>query len=189
MSGRSFYCDEALKLIQECQRTKDSPNIPIYQEDLIRSILLESNHLVNQSTKYLNSKTLNFTCLDRNKRLVLAYQRHRLDRFRELLWNVGANSNSILPTQCQSSTSNFEAKFIKDYLDLVTHYKGCFLDIDLGSSMIPPKDIFIEIRVIHDCGEIMTDMGPIVLAAGTQHYLKRTDVDDLITMGDVIHLP
>ena len=48
--------------------------------------------------------------------------------------------------------------------------------------------MFIEIRVIQDCGQRMTEWGPIKLATGTQHYLKRSDVEDLIMSGKVQHV-
>jgi hypothetical protein len=34
----------------------------------------------------------------------------------------------------------------------------------------------------------MTEMGPVDLTPGTQHYLKRIDVEDLIQSGDVLCL-
>jgi GINS complex subunit 1 len=45
-------------------------------------------------------------------------------------------------------------EFIKEYQELVTTWKGLWLDIDVGASIIPPKDVFIEVRVHQDCGEV-----------------------------------
>lgn len=71
---------------------------------------------------------------------------------------------------------------------MVTDYKGAWLDIDLSASILPPKDCFVEIRVKIDCGERMTDHGPVTLSPGTQLYLKRVDVEDLILSGAVEHV-
>lgn len=38
----------------------------------------------------------------------------------------------------------------------------------------------IEVRVLKDCGEIVTDSGPVNLQQNTYHYLKRSDVEHLI---------
>jgi len=41
----------------------------------------------------------------------------------------------------------------------------------------PPKDLFVEIRVLSDCGEIVTSDGNIVLLEqNTTHLLRRADV-------------
>ena len=47
----------------------------------------------------------------------------------------------------------------------------------------PPKDLYIEVRVVVDCGEIMTDTGSVNLEAGTVHFLRRSDVEHLIRQG------
>jgi hypothetical protein len=49
----------------------------------------------------------------------------------------------------------------------------------------PPKSLHVEIRVLEDCGEIMTDRGPVRLARNTQHHLRRSDVAMLIKRGKV----
>jgi hypothetical protein len=46
--------------------------------------------------------------------------------------------------------------FIKEYQELVTSWKGVWLDIDVGASISePPRDLFVEIRVVRNCGEVI----------------------------------
>ena len=52
----------------------------------------------------------------------------------------------------------------------------------------PPKEMCIEVRVLQDCGEIMTDQGPVNLEKGTNHFLRRTDVEGLIRQGMLQHV-
>ena len=42
--------------------------------------------------------------------------------------------------------------------------------------MEPPKDLYVEIRVINDCGEIITQDGIVNLEKNTIHFLRKADV-------------
>jgi len=44
------------------------------------------------------------------------------------------------------------------------------------------------IRVLQDYGEILVENGMLKLDKGGTHYLKRTDVEDLIRQGIVEHI-
>ena len=71
---------------------------------------------------------------------------------------------------------------------LLTRYRQSFPSLDLGASEVPPKEPFIEVRVLVDCGEIITENGPINLAQHSQHYVRRTDVERLIEQGLLQHI-
>ena len=49
----------------------------------------------------------------------------------------------------------------------------------------PPKDLFIEVRVLKELGTIMTEAGAVALEKNTVHYLPRADVELLIRQGAV----
>ena len=59
------------------------------------------------------------------------------------------------------------------------------IDVDLTANLEPPKDLMIEIRVLVNCGEIITENGPVSLDGGSTHYLRRSDVEHLIRLGKV----
>lgn len=141
--------------MQESIRTRDSPNIPPYRDDLVRNALLELNHLKKQSKKLQTqeAQTLQAICVERTKRCILAYQRERMDRYRELLWVGGASTSSQIPKESQLTANIHEAQFIKDYQKLVTDWKGEWLDIDFTVTE-PPTDVFVEVRVLKDCNEV-----------------------------------
>lgn len=58
-----------------------------------------------------------------------------------------------------SSLSPEEEEYVRQYSDLLAAYKGQWTDIDLTGSLEPPKDLFIDVRVLKDAGEIQTEYG------------------------------
>ena len=46
----------------------------------------------------------------------------------------------------------------------------------------------MEVRVLEDCGKIQTESGVINLVKNSQHYLRRTDVERLVSQGYLKHL-
>ena len=58
-----------------------------------------------------------------------------------------------------SSLSPQEEDYVRHYSDLLAAYKGQWTDIDLTGSLEPPRDLFIDVRVLKDAGEIQTEYG------------------------------
>ncbi|RFU33122.1 hypothetical protein B7463_g3249, partial [Scytalidium lignicola] len=58
-----------------------------------------------------------------------------------------------------SSLSPEEEEYVRQYSDLLSAYKGQWTDIDLTGSLQPPRDLFIDVRVLKDAGEIQTEYG------------------------------
>lgn len=115
-------------------------------------------------------------CMRRNKRCLLAYHRVRSDKLDEMCWsgqdvleqepqsagrqNGGASMGS--DTRNQSSLSPEEEEYARNYSDMLAAYKGQWTDIDLTGSLEPPKDLFIDVRVLKDAGEIQTEYGWVI---------------------------
>lgn len=59
----------------------------------------------------------------------------------------------------QSSFSPEEEEYVRQYGDMLAAYKGQWTDIDLTGSLEPPRDLFIDVRVLKDAGEIQTEYG------------------------------
>lgn len=59
----------------------------------------------------------------------------------------------------QSSLSPEEEEYVRQYGDMLASYKGQWTDIDLTGSLEPPRDLFIDVRVLKDAGEIQTEYG------------------------------
>ena len=114
----------------------------------------------------------------RDKRCLLAYHRVRSDKLEEMCWNgqdvleqtrmhvhhrqstaSGMRSGSSTDAGAQSSLSPEEEEYVRQYSDMLSAYKGQWSDIDLTGSLEPPKDLFIDVRVLKDAGEIQTEYG------------------------------
>ncbi|KAL4861829.1 hypothetical protein BDV12DRAFT_203632 [Aspergillus spectabilis] len=141
-------------------------------------------------------------CIRRNKRCLLAYHRVRTEKLEELCWQ----GVDVLETQAssgageegrqnasgqgqgqgggnESSLSPEEEEYFRQYCDMLATYKGQWTDIDLTGSLEPPRDLFIDVRVLKDAGEIQTEYGVINLTKNSQLYVRHGDVERLIAQG------
>lgn len=121
-------------------------------------------------------------CMRRNKRCLLAYHRVRSDKIEDMCWNGsdlleqiqqgagkkseeegegggGSGTSAAVGGVNTSSLSPEEAEYARQYSDLLAAYKGQWTDIDLTGSLEPPRDLFIDVRVLKDAGEIQTEYG------------------------------
>lgn len=111
----------------------------------------------------------------RNKRCLLAYHRVRTGKLEAMCWS-GRDLDQELGMQGgpspplgrpgmgleggnRSSLSPEEDEYVRQYGDMLAAYKGRWTDIDLTGSLDPPKDLFIDVRVLKDAGEIQTEYG------------------------------
>lgn len=115
---------------------------------------------------------VNHLCMRRNKRCLLAYHKVRAEKLESYCWDgvdvleqSGAGEGGIAGGREQgkkgeeSSLSPEEEEYVRQYSDLLAAYKGQWTDIDLTGSLEPPKDLFIDVRVLKDAGEIQTEYG------------------------------
>lgn len=142
---------------------------------------------------------VNHLCMRRNKRCLLAYHRTRTDKLEEMCWSgvdvlerqhqqqankTGSEGSAAMGTDGNSSSlSPEEEEYVRQYSDLLAAYKGQWTDIDLTGSLEPPKDLFIDVRVLKDAGEIQTEYGAITLTKNSQFYVRQGDVERLIAQG------
>jgi GINS complex subunit 1 len=154
----------------------------------------------------------------RNKRCLLAYHRVRSDKLEEYCWEgvdvleqqggsgEGRGGMGSGGGKEESSLSPEEEEYVRQYSDLLAAYKGQWTDIDLTGSLEPPKDLFIDVRVLKDAGEIQTEYGyvhflpmgfyehnasvvglikcrSITLTKNSQFYVRQGDVERLIAQG------
>lgn len=142
-------------------------------------------------------------CLRRNKRCMLAYERLRASKIDEFLWlNIDPIVNSdtekndtkklgfgvttdynLTSKLAVENLSHAEQDYLKQYQDLILDFKSGFTDIDLSGNLEPPSNIFIDVRVLRDGGEIQTEYGVFNLIKDSQFYVRKSDVDRLIQQG------
>ena len=172
--------------MQHAKRAQNLSYLPPYQNELIRGITREIRDLNKEVAEALEQGTFNASTdpgtatailishlsMRRNKRCLLAYHRVRAEKLEEMCWsgqdvldqqmqgdmgdaqqNLGNSSGN------QNSLSPEEEEYFRQYNDMLAAYKGQWTDIDLTGSLVPPKDLFIDVRVLKDAGEIQTEYG------------------------------
>uniref|UniRef100_M4B5A2 DNA replication complex GINS protein PSF1 C-terminal domain-containing protein n=1 Tax=Hyaloperonospora arabidopsidis (strain Emoy2) TaxID=559515 RepID=M4B5A2_HYAAE len=99
-------------------------------------------------------------------------------KIQALRWETG----TIIPGPLAPNLCQREVQFFNQYDQLVTNYMTDF-ELDLSADLKPPKDLYVEVRVLRDCGEVMTESGLVNLDAHSHHFLRRVDVEQLIRQG------
>ena len=163
-----MYGDLALRLIRDSKRTLSLPTLPPPQQTLIRQILQEITFLDASCTRLLHSLPslssirddfpseacailIHHLCMRRNRRCLLAYERLRAERIAQTTWEGGGEVRGTLAPE--------EEEYAKGYGLLVAGLKGRWTDVELGGSLEPPRDLYVEVRVLKDAGEIQTEYG------------------------------
>jgi GINS complex subunit 1 len=136
----------------------------------------------------------------RDKRCLLAYHRVRAEKLEGMAWEGrdlldemtkdndktagdGGGDGATTSSSSSNALSPEEESLYTRYVDLVANYKGQWTDVDLTGALDPPRDLFIDVRVLKDAGEIQTEYGAINLTKNSQFYVRQGDVERLIQMG------
>jgi GINS complex subunit 1 len=217
------FCTKGREILLDLQR---SDFLPSYDEDAIRIIISEIEKLIekmryNESTNPNNKDANNdeqvkrdniksseyeimkkyFSCCSqRNIRYLESYLTYRLNKIKYIRWETG----TVLPERIGKNTlSEKENDFFAKYNVLLSDYNDD-IEMDLSLDLEPPKDLLIEARVLKDCGEVMTELGPIhlgnlqfllilfniyifyfIIEKGSTEFLRRSDIEQLIRQGIV----
>ena len=177
---------------------KRSEWLPPYNDDGCRRVIEEMGAMYDEIRATLESEAYDPENVDdgittglvvhhqsllRSKRCIIAYLSHRLEKVKQLRWETGA----MIPQAHQRVLSGKESDFFRAYDGMLTSYQTA-IGMDLTSDLTPPKELCVEVRVVEDCGEIMTDNGEVHLERGTTHFLRRADVEHLIRQGKLQQL-
>lgn len=129
--------------------------------------------------------------VDRNRRCLLAYLMHRLEKIEGLRWEVGL----MVPDEKLEKMHDSEKQYLHFYNAALDKYMKHYVanakePLDLTADAKAPEDMHVQIRV-HDegVGDIVTsESGVLQLRKGWVHTVKRTDVEYLIRAGKVEHV-
>ncbi|TIC18113.1 GINS complex, Psf1 component [Wallemia mellicola] len=202
------YTDIAHRLIQQSRRSHLTDSLYAYDDASVREITRECRYLnsqINDTVERLTNEadqslmesdkptlaqlTILNLCAQRNKRCLLGYHHHRLNKLRDLYWKSGAALAHLLNEHdnggIRDELSPTEVDFLRGYSSLITQYKSPFLDVvDITSgSLEPPKDLHISVRVVRDAGLIETQGGPVDFRVGQRFMVRRSDVERLLVQG------
>ena len=184
-----MFGEKGLELVKEAARTHN--NMVPFNEDIVRQTLEETKNLwdanraeVAESSTVGPSTILRHAAIERNKRCLLAYLNHRVDKLRTMRWQFGA----VLPEEIQMNLCEPEKEFFSKYNKALATYMRA-VGTDITADNVPPKSLYIEVRVKQDHGEIETADGEVVLLKkGTQHHLPRELCEQLVMQGVLEHV-
>ncbi|KAJ8515933.1 hypothetical protein ONZ45_g6702 [Pleurotus djamor] len=200
MSDSRQFGDLATQLVLESRRSTATDTLMKYNDSLVRSIIREQRDL-ERSALPLLQQTLEAdegdpppaglliiqTAINRNKRCLLAYHSHRVDRLRDMYWAVGGALPHLLTNpDIRSKLSPHEVDYLRQYHETVMEYRA-----DLGTSELdimagiekPIKDLNVLVKVVRDCGVIQTELGVIDFKKGQRFMVRRADIEHLIVQG------
>ncbi|CAM6106513.1 unnamed protein product [Calypogeia fissa] len=118
------------------------------------------------------------TSILRNKRCLMGYMYNRAQRIQQLRWQLGA----VLPEDIQEKLSQSEKEFFKRYSDILGSYMSK-INLDLIVDATPPKDPYIQVRVMDNIGEMLLDDQATTLLRNSIHFMKRTEAESLVSQG------
>ncbi|RKP20921.1 GINS complex, Psf1 component [Rozella allomycis CSF55] len=180
---------QASSLVKEIKRNKGAIYSP-YNELAVRQQLQEISAHYSSAQDIANTDTFSKhidiykSLIERGKQSLILYHEHRLQMLQSLFWQGG--SRAVNQVMQQSNTH--ESNFLQSYSNLMAKMISKYKFLDIRASLVPPKDLFIQIRVLKDCGNLLTTSGVITLEKDSQHFVRRTDVEHLISQGHVIHV-
>ncbi|KAJ8592560.1 GINS complex, Psf1 component [Rhizopogon salebrosus TDB-379] len=189
MTDTRQFGDLATQLIMESRRSTLTDTLLKYNDNLVRSIIREQRDLekMTETGQGVTPAMLIYqTTIVRNKRCLLAYHKHRLDRLRDMYWAAGGALPHILSNQdIRSKLSPHEVDFLRQYSTSVMDYRAGFSnELDITASIThPPKDLHVLVHVIRDCGVIQTELGTIDFQKGQRFMVRRADIEHLIVQG------
>lgn len=188
MAETRQYGDLATQLVLEARRSTANDLLLKYNGELVRSIIREQRELdkLADSPDVSPALLIFQTAILRNKRCLLAYHKHRLDRLRDMYWAVGGALPHLLSNpDIRSKLSPHEVDFLREYSASVMDYRAGFSnELDITASIThPPKDLHVLVRVVRDCGVIQTELGSIDFQKGQRFMVRRADIEHLIVQG------
>ncbi|CAD6259026.1 unnamed protein product [Miscanthus lutarioriparius] len=103
---------------------------------------------------------------------------NRAEVIQSFRWKVGP----VLPHDIQEKLHFLEKEYFKNHSAAMKSYIS-EMDIDLTVDMVPPKDPYIQVRVLEDIGEVSLGDHSVSLTKNSLHFLRRTDVEQFISQG------
>ncbi|KAH9970183.1 GINS complex Psf1 component, partial [Lactifluus volemus] len=193
------FGDLATQLAQESRRSTLTDTLFKYNDSLVRTVIREQRSLEDLINSAITAQADNATftgdapalllyqtAVLRNKRCLLAYHTHRLDRLKDMYWALGGALPALLAdNDLRSRLSPHEVDFLRKYNASIMEFRGEFsAELDIASSVThPPRDLHALVRVVRDCGVIQTELGTIDFQKGQRFMVRRADVEHLIVQG------
>lgn len=190
---------EPVSLVREVSRFPGY-NIEPYNDGQVRQVQAQLNRLfmeASQASKLQENNSLS-TELDSNgfkflliqneimrgKRCLMTYHKQRLEHLARLTKEL-----PTFPANVRGQLSKAENTFQLEYASSLGKMSMSYGNVvNINGPLNPPKELYITVRVVKDCGTVQTEFGPLYLNAHTFHYVRKADVEHLITQGFLLHV-
>lgn len=150
--------------------------------------------------------TVSVVALKRNHRALVVYHAQRTNVLRDQFWIKGGVLAAAFgaDTDTRRQMATVDEVFAKGYADLCLAFKTSWFEdadvrgargpqlmdvIDLlggGVDANPPKEVNVTVRVLRDVGDVETVSGArLSLTRGSQYFLPREDVENMVVQGYV----
>lgn len=123
-------------------------------------------------------------CLNLNtsylKKLLLLYQLERSEAIKQCRFNRSPEKMALM--------SRLEQNLLAELSDLYRSYSSDVLGVGFAfcrADRLPPKELYVHIQVIKDCGTLQTDQGGLRLDSNSSHFIRRSHIDGLLSQGFV----
>ncbi|CAI6342837.1 unnamed protein product [Macrosiphum euphorbiae] len=186
-----MYCDKVIELLKELERSRED-TIPPYNNDGINQVLSEMKTLDAEIIDFLRTQKDNLpldairlrrAAIERNKRCLLTYIWTRIQRLKEMRWEIGA----ILPSDVRQNLSQSEIEWFNNYCKTLVSYMktiGPDTGLNLTQDTKPPKSLYTEVRSLVDAGKLELESGEVlILRKNSQYMLSRSQAEPLIRQG------
>jgi GINS complex subunit 1 len=196
---------DPIGLVREVGRFSSSLNVEPYNDNHVRAGVGQINRLfaeaaiaskLHEATAYgldtfrstIDPDDFKFLLMQneimRIKRCLLTYHKARLDHLARM-----SKELPTFPANVRSQLSKSENVFQTEYAASLGKMAQSYGNIvNLSGPLNPPKDLYVTVRVLKDCGTIQTEFGPLYLNANTFHFVRKADVEHLITQGFLAHV-
>lgn len=168
----AFNSDTFEQVIKECNEHH------VQLQSLIRKIEEEQLDVQTARNEDHFGAVIHHLSLVRNKRCLMAYMYNRAEIIQSLRWKVG----SVLPQEIQEKLNYSEEEYFKNHSAAIESYMSG-MDVDLTVDMVPPKDPYIQVKVLDDIGDVLLGDQSTSLMRNSVHSLRRTDAEPFISQG------
>jgi len=173
--------------------------LPQYDSDGVRKVIDEINELYRKIHATLMaakgvdtsepearaiscSVVVHHNALLRNKRILCAYHRYRMDVLEDNRWEKGP----LLSDFARNKLSSQEQLYFENYSKLLNEYMRD-IDVEITANLAPPKELKQEITVVANVGDVQTSSGSSMqLLRNTRQFVNVNDVETLLRNGHVV---
>lgn len=182
-AARGSLCARAGDLV----RSLSTQALPEYPSEALGEVAAEISalHRGRRPGESGSEAAARTAAMHRGRRCAVAYLSRRLDVVEGVRWDEGP----VLRPELARLLSDGERAHFAQFSALTgDHFEA--LGLDLGAfSRVPPRELFVEVRVREDLGTLLTSAGePIVMRRDTTHFLRREDAEPLLRAGKLEHV-